>query len=389
MPTEPDYKADIIARRKPGHLRIATFNVENLFERAIALNYADNAKGQPFLDDYHELNSLFNKPKYSAADKARILKLMGKHKLTATRPQNRHLEFRKIRGQLFSRQGGTLRVVADGREDWLGWLELKDKNVDDRAVHNTARVIAAVDADVLALVEVEHRPALLSFHDGVLEPILRKTGRKGYPYALVVDGNDKRGIDVAILSRHPVTDITPHIFDVPGAPPIFSRDCCEYFVEVPGIERRLLVMANHFTSKGSDFSGMKRRFPQATHVAKIVKSRLDQGFKYFVVAGDLNDYPDEQCLQPLLGMQELEDTVKKFAASIDPAAKRLGTYKTGTKQLDYLLMSKDLASLAKNGGVERRGHYAPRTWKAFDTVTGERTQASDHHCVYVDIEVPA
>ena len=276
MPREPDYRTDIVPRKDPHDLRIAAFNVENLFDRAIALNYADNKKGQPYLDDYHELNALFNKPAYDASDKARILKLMTKHKLTAARPRNKHLEFRKIRGQLFSREGGTLRVVAEGRGDWLGWLELKEGKVDDEGIHNTARVIAAVDPDLLALVEVEHRPALVSFHDGVLEPILRKTGRKGYPYALVLDGNDSRGIDVAILSRYPITDITPHIFDVPGAAPIFSRDCCEYFVEVPGIDGRLVMMVNHFTSKGSDASGMRRRHPQATQVAEtstIIRTR--------------------------------------------------------------------------------------------------------------------
>ena len=80
--------------------------------------------------------------------------------------------------------------------------------------------------------------------------------------------------------------------------------------------------------------------------------------------------------------------MKKFASSIDPSGKRLGTYKTGAKQLDYLLMSQELALKAKNAGIERRGHFAPRTWKAFDTITGERAQASDHHCLYVDLQLP-
>jgi hypothetical protein len=57
MPQEPDYQADIVPRKNPKHLRIATFNVENLFDRAIALNYADNAKGQPYLDDYQSAAS--------------------------------------------------------------------------------------------------------------------------------------------------------------------------------------------------------------------------------------------------------------------------------------------------------------------------------------------
>lgn len=272
MPS-PDYQADIIPRIDPAHLRIATFNVENLFSRPIAMNYEDNKKGQPYLDDFHELNSLFPKETYSDQDKARILQLMTKHNLTSTRPQNKHLEFRKIRGQLFGTKNGQRVVVANGRQDWLGWLELKEEEVSDQAIHNTACVLAAVDADILALVEVEHRPALLEFHDGVLAPILKQTGRKGYPYALLVDGNDTRGIDVAILSRYPVTDITPHIFDLPGAPPIFSRDCCEYFVEIPNLVGRLIVMVNHFTSKGSDANGMKRRFPQAQQVAAILKGR--------------------------------------------------------------------------------------------------------------------
>ena len=44
---------------------------------------------------------------------------------------------------------------------------------------------------------------------------------------------------------------------------------------------------------------------------------------------------------------------------------------TGKQQIDYVMTSPALTTLAKGAGVERRGHYAPRTWKAFDTVTIE------------------
>src|SRR5687767_14983066 len=142
MPT-PDYAADIISRTAGTNLRIATFNVENLFSRAIALDYADHKMGQPYLDAFAELNSIFIKPTYSASDKSRILELMSKHKLTGTRPQNKHLEFRKIRGQLLAKQGNKYVVVANRRADWIGWIELKEKEVRDNAILNTARVIAA------------------------------------------------------------------------------------------------------------------------------------------------------------------------------------------------------------------------------------------------------
>ena len=385
MPRKPDYAADIVPRNDAADLRVATFNCENLFARPIAMNLDDNAKGQPYLDAFHELNAIFAKPVYSPEDKARILNLMGKHRLTATRPQNKYLEFRKIRGQLLKRQGDTVMVVASSRAAWVGWIELKTQEVRDQAILNTARVIAAVDADIQVLCEIEDRPSLKQFHDAILAPILTTTGRKAYPYILLIDGNDPRGIDVAILSRHPILDITTHIFDLPGAPPIFSRDCAEYFIRVPGVGTPIVVMANHFTSKGSDPSGVKRRLPQSIQVKKILDDRAQQGFTHMIVAGDLNDTPNSRGLAPLMTHPQLTDAVAQFATTIDPSGKRLGTYETGKQQLDYLLMSPAISAAARQAGIERRGHFAPRTWKPFETVTSERFQASDHHAVWVDL----
>jgi endonuclease/exonuclease/phosphatase family metal-dependent hydrolase len=387
MPRKPDYTADIVPRKDPAHLRVATFNCENLFARPLAMNLDDNAQGQPYIDAFHELNSIFGKSTYSSEDKTRILQLMGKYRLTATRPQNRYLEFRKIRGQLFGKEGSRTAVVANGRAEWVGWIELKTQQINDQAVLNTARVIAAVDADIQVLCEIEDRPSLVQFHDAILAPILATTGRTGYPYILLIDGNDSRGIDVAILSRHPIIDITTHIFDVPGAPPVFSRDCAEYFIRIPGVGSPFVVMANHFTSKGSDPKGLRRRLPQATQVRKILDDRRQQGFTHIVVAGDLNDTPASKGLTPLMSDPELTDAVRQFATAIDPTRKRLGTYETGRQQIDYLLMSPVVSAAARHAGIERRGHYAPGTWKAFDTVTSERFQASDHHAVWVDLAV--
>lgn len=115
-----NYADDIIQRTAGTSLRIATFNAENLFSRPIAMDYEDNSVGQPYLDAYAELNTLFAKPSYSDADKARMLQLLAAQKLTGTRPQNKHLEFRKIRGQLVAKRGNRHEIVADGRADWVG-----------------------------------------------------------------------------------------------------------------------------------------------------------------------------------------------------------------------------------------------------------------------------
>jgi hypothetical protein len=46
-----------------------------------------------------------------------------------------------------------------------------------------------------------------------------------------------------------------------------------------------------------------------------------------------------------------------------------------------------MSAMTKGAGIERRGHYAPSTWKAFETVTNARMQASDHHAVWLDLRV--
>jgi hypothetical protein len=55
-------------------------------------------------------------------------------------------------------------IVADGRGDWIGWVQLAKEAVDETATRMTARVIRDIGADILGLVEVEDRPALLRFN---------------------------------------------------------------------------------------------------------------------------------------------------------------------------------------------------------------------------------
>ncbi|MFF5359612.1 hypothetical protein ACFY4I_09430 [Streptomyces scabiei] len=73
-------------------------------------------------------------------------------------------------------------------------------------MEDTARVIAEVDADILLTVEVEDRLAPDRIDSRVPGGAF---GYDPYPFNLLVDGNDSRGIDVGILSRFPVTSVRP------------------------------------------------------------------------------------------------------------------------------------------------------------------------------------
>jgi exonuclease III len=66
----------------------------------------------------------------------------------------------------------------------------------------TALAIADADADILCLQEVDNMEALQAFEYGYL---FRMVGN-GYRQKYLVEGNDSRGIDVAVLMRDETRD---------------------------------------------------------------------------------------------------------------------------------------------------------------------------------------
>jgi endonuclease/exonuclease/phosphatase family metal-dependent hydrolase len=360
---------------------VATFNVENLFQRPRAMNLPSWREGQPAINAAGELNALFNKRTYSDRHQRRMLQLLRRFGLLSARPNNPFLELRQVRGKLLDRGNKTPRIAATGRDSWTGWVELKTEPIADCAITNTARVIASVNPDILVLVEVESRPALQQFHDRVLQPLLAQP----FPYNMVIDGNDQRGIDVGILSRYPIQRIRSHIHDRTGAVPTFSRDCPEYYVELPS-GRELLILPNHFASKGSDRTGQRRKV-QAAAAAAIYKG-LQRKLPLAIVAGDLNDYPASGALDALLRRTDLTDamSLKQYRGAYP------GTYQRGTAKdkIDYLLLSPALRKKVERVDVFRKGYYSPTKWESFENITPEnkeRFQASDHHCVWAELDL--
>ena len=124
---------------------IATFNVENMFDRAKAMNGATWAEGKPALEAHKALNELFEKIIYSSADKTRMLDLLKANGLLKA-DEGPMMRLRKIRGELIKRpRTGEPQIVASGRASWIGWVELKTEPVNEAATQNTARVIASIN----------------------------------------------------------------------------------------------------------------------------------------------------------------------------------------------------------------------------------------------------
>jgi endonuclease/exonuclease/phosphatase family metal-dependent hydrolase len=364
-------------------MRIATFNLENLFTRTSAMNQATDEAGKQALEDHAELNRIVAKDLYTAQDKARLVTLSHRYKFHYLDPPKTALvQLQKIRGRLYRKpQNGPLEVVANGRGSWTGWFELRRDDISWEATRNTARVIHAAQPDILLIVEVENRPTLKRF----CEQVLRPEFQFDFVQFIVIDGNDDRGIDVGLASRFPIVEMRTHVHDPgPTGAPVFSRDCPEYDVELPG-GRRLVVLPNHFKSKrnGDTQDAVNRRRAQAERAHAIATAALTRT-DLVVLGGDLNDTPGSVPLASLF-----TDGFADVSTHPDYPTDRPGTYDTGLARhkIDYLILSPLLRARLQTVGLERRGSYHPTLWTPFDTVTKAADEASDHHLLWADFDL--
>ncbi|HEX8691861.1 MAG TPA: endonuclease/exonuclease/phosphatase family protein [Longimicrobium sp.] len=357
----------------PTRFRVASFNVENLFERARLLNFDDNAQADPLLARVEELRQELKRKTY---DKEKILKLY--HEL------KEWIEIAEVRGKLFDRN--KTQVKADGVDDWGGFIDFKKERFTEEARANTARVIRTVNADICCLVEVESRPVLKHF---CIDRLPKKGTFKDYRHLMLIDGNDPRGIDVALASRFPLLTLRSHVDDRSGNSSIFSRDCLEIEVDTP--VGAVWILLNHFKSKGygAQATSDAKRKRQAERVAEILQTNFDLRKDRVIVVGDLNDTPDSKPLKPLLGVKHLHDVL---ALTFSDAADRWTYHYKKNEQIDFMLVSEPLRAALKDAGVERRGIFGVDKFtngqvQAFDTVKRPKDAASDHGAVWADFEL--
>ena len=163
--------------------------------------------------------------------------------------------------------------------DWDGGLQVKA----EEEVVAIAKVLADIDADIVALQEIENR--------GVLESLVKNhLAEQGYAVSLI-EGNDGRGIDVAVLSKLPIESSTSYRHRVfknsAGEDAMFSRDILRVIVRLPD-DRQLSVYTCHLKSRsGGDVATLKRQ-AEAAELRRIVDEDMAPG-GLVIVSGDLND----------------------------------------------------------------------------------------------------
>jgi len=386
--------------------RIAFYNVENLFSRPRLFSPGDDAGAAAALKAASQLQRMLDARTYKTDDIVRIYNeaRLGDYLVVQCDRVNA-ADARSQRFFFHEREGDesspvvSLNAAIRGRSDWIGGIRMKGETLSGAQVQAIAKVIRRVDADVIGLCEIENRHVLERFN-------LQYLGGK-YPYAVLLEGNDERGIDVGLLSKQPVGTLRTNVFTADpaerkrrdgGSARLFNRDCLEVAVELPGGRGDVTVGVTHFKSKGGgEIETDGKRLRQASEVARIVSQRHSRDGRPHRIAilGDLNERPDRDGANGAMleGHKTSIDPLLVHAGLSDVIGQTLGPDKAYTHieqrrgeiaraQIDYILLSPDLRAAAANCGIDRSGQafWSPKA-------PPRALAASDHACLFVDLDL--
>lgn len=351
-------------------------------------------------------------------------------------------DFSGFRNQL--RQDRVLRLFDVEKEDQYEALEqarIIASTDDTRQL--SALAIAEADADILCLQEIDNIAALSAFEYGYLYRMMGS----GYRQKYLVEGNDRRGIDVAVMMREQtrdgqpieVVDVKSHAaltyrdlrqfapdFQLPGAPDdkVFKRDCLEIDLRIG--HRPLTLFVVHFKSMSGnhgDEDGRTATMPvreaEALMVRHIIENRFDGkrlSRMNFAVCGDMNDYQerieisgDRRSGFSFTHREEERSALDVFSRDdfmVNPMQRRdaldrwtlfhaRGPEERHLCQLDYIWLSQHLARTNATrvpeivrGGQPFRTPFPPgQEVERFPRIGWDRPKASDHCPIVMTLDL--
>ena len=366
-------------------MKIATFNIQNLFHRHMELINTTRTKNAT--DWISELDNLLRKPIKSSVDNERINGLsflLGFEKIE----DNPYAILKKRAGELCFK-GRVLEntTKASFLTDWQGWVKLGNRPIHEKAIFSKAYMIAETNPDILVLQEVEDRASLMEFNTEFL-PLLKITP---YQQVMVLETNDPRGLGMGILLKqgYHLNGFKNHLHDLDDEGfTLFDVDCQEYAIVTPQGDT-IWILSNQFSLEASN------RKKQAKKVAETYQQMRADGKELIVVCGTLNDVSYSDRLSSLLRETDLTDVSKqkRFKSDTDRGKDgsyfRLGAYRMGVniKQQDYLLLSPKLFENVKNAGMNRMGTWPEQkpNWKLYPSISNKNQAASEHPLIWAEV----
>lgn len=266
-------------------------------------------------------------------------------------------------------------------------VEWSKPEAEQRAV---AEAIRRLDADVLALQEVESESVLRAFRNTYLSDM-------GYTHLASIDTGDERGIEQSVLSRFPIVE-AKNFGQIPlggvhpekygdqenwyaGEPLLFRRGPLMVRVEVPGAEggepyEVKLFVLHHKSGRYNDYW----REAEARKMVEVIAASGARPTDNVVVLGDFNAQVGEGVLETYFAMG-FRDVLGHTGEGLEPEHV---THESG-RAIDHVLISPGMRGEAVQGSAFVMGTLARQegvSWRDFPPPEG---YASDHYPVAVDI----
>lgn len=302
-----------------------------------------------------------------------------------------------------AKQPGTIRLATYNVQNLFDDRDnpaLKDVDEDLKSVKPAeqlkalADAIRRLDADVIALQEVESFDALVEFNENYL-------GSAKYEHVVSIDAGDQRGIENAVMSRFPLTGAQvwpggalggvhpPFMAERSenwwaGQPLRFWRSPLRVDVELTrptarkGPEMMTLFVVHHRSPRFMQYWNDAEVRGVLGFVDEVRKLHPDRPI---AVLGDFNDVPDSPAVKTYT-----EAGFTDTHAHRTPGAPEFATQDTG-RVINYIMLDERLKAKVVEGsagvlgtpvlppGVDRQRYLPPAGY------------ASDHFPVYVDLDL--
>ena len=370
-------------------MKIATFNIQNLFHRhadMIELEY--QMKTEIWSEEFEELKLKQEKKILDYTRMRELANLLGFHKAS----NEPYLSMQNIEGNLLVKSSmKVMESEASYMTNWNGWTRLMSKPILKKAILNKAKVILDADPDILLLQEVENRESIIQFN----ESFFNKGQKSPYKEILHLQGNDGKGLGMGILLKegYHIKSLKSYSNerDTNGSL-LFNIDFQKYKIKTPNKGIVFLLCCRFVDESNSD----SLRKKQAIKVAEVYNDLIKKGHTNVIIAGTLNAPSYSDSLSPIIDTG-IKDIVKHESFSVvsdtgkDAGYFRMDAYRMGVniKQNDYLLVSPFLFEKLTNSGMNRKAIWPLKKpeWEIYDSVENEKDSASNHPLLWADFRL--
>ena len=370
-------------------MKIATFNIQNLFHRhteMVELEY--EIKSEIWKEEFEILMLNTERTEENYIRMRELANLLGFHSAS----YEPYLSMLNFDGSLHVKSSmKVMETRATYMTDWNGWTKLKSVPISKNSIINKAKVINEVNPDIILVQQVENRESLIQFHNS----FLKENQSSNYEEIMHLQGNDGKGLGMGILLKKGYHLKSLKTFSnerVTDGSLLFNTDFQQYTIKTPENKTLYLLCCQLAGENASDTLRKK----QAKKVAEVYTDLLSKGIENIVIAGTLNAPSYADCISPITE-SGVSDVVKHQCFDViadsgkDAGYYRMGAYRMGVniKQKDYLLVSPILYDKINACGMNRKGMWPLNKpeWETYDTVEKEKDAASDHPLLWADFKL--